>query len=236
MLTEDFPADHLHQRGIFWSWHQLYVNQSRIGDPWLCEGLTWVVDTTITKTHERSASLRSVVDWLPDNQQVPVLRENVLIRYSKTSPDYYELDFEITLTALVEGLQIGGSEDEKGYGGFSARLKMPKDAQFFSYEGKVIPQKTPVEAGGWVNIKGSFAKGENEQTGIVIMCDPLALKAFRGWILRSGNSMQNPAFPGREPLAIPKEEPLHFKNKLIVYHHDPDHDWIEKQYRTFVDQ
>ena len=25
VLTEDFPEDHPHHRGIFWAWHQLYV-------------------------------------------------------------------------------------------------------------------------------------------------------------------------------------------------------------------
>ena len=34
ILTEDFPADHLHHRGIFWAWHQLYTGDKRIGDGW----------------------------------------------------------------------------------------------------------------------------------------------------------------------------------------------------------
>lgn len=236
VLTEDFPSDHLHQRGIFWSWHQLYVDNERLGDPWECEGITWIVDTTMTETHNKSAVLQSVVNWLPEGWQTPVLREDVLISYSKTDPDHYELDFEITLTALVEGLQIGGSEDEKGYGGFSARLKIPDDIQFFSHEGEVTPQKTPVEAGGWVNVKGSFHADQNEPTGVVIMCDPDALKSFRGWILRRSNSMQNPAFPGRKPLAIPKSGPSHFRNKLIVYRKSPDRRWIEKRYKKFINQ
>ena len=34
LLTEDFPADHLHHRGIFWAWHQIWINGERIGDAW----------------------------------------------------------------------------------------------------------------------------------------------------------------------------------------------------------
>src|SRR5262245_20143036 len=33
-LTEDFPADHLHHRGIFWAWHQVLIGDKAIGDPW----------------------------------------------------------------------------------------------------------------------------------------------------------------------------------------------------------
>jgi hypothetical protein len=33
VLTEDFPADHLHHRGIFWAWHQVWLGDKRVGDP-----------------------------------------------------------------------------------------------------------------------------------------------------------------------------------------------------------
>jgi len=40
IITEDFPEDHLHHHGIFWSWHQLYADGKYIGDPWLSEDIT----------------------------------------------------------------------------------------------------------------------------------------------------------------------------------------------------
>ena len=35
-ITEDFPADHLHHRGVFWAWHQVLVNGKQLGDSWEC--------------------------------------------------------------------------------------------------------------------------------------------------------------------------------------------------------
>ena len=32
VLTEDFPSDHMHHRGIFWAWHQVWIGNQRIGD------------------------------------------------------------------------------------------------------------------------------------------------------------------------------------------------------------
>ena len=29
VLTEDFPKDHIHHRGIFWAWHQVRINGKR---------------------------------------------------------------------------------------------------------------------------------------------------------------------------------------------------------------
>ena len=55
VLTEEFPEDHFHHRGIFWSLHQLYVNNKRIADRWFCEGIKRVVDsiTTLELAHSR---------------------------------------------------------------------------------------------------------------------------------------------------------------------------------------
>src|SRR5689334_7263190 len=33
-ITEDFPADHPHPRGIFWAWHQVTIDGKAVGDPW----------------------------------------------------------------------------------------------------------------------------------------------------------------------------------------------------------
>ena len=34
VLTEDFPKDHPHHRGIFWAWHQLLIGDKHISDNW----------------------------------------------------------------------------------------------------------------------------------------------------------------------------------------------------------
>lgn len=43
VLTEDFPADHRHHRGIFWAWHQLWIGEKKIGDAWATEDFVWEV-------------------------------------------------------------------------------------------------------------------------------------------------------------------------------------------------
>ncbi|UGU18206.1 PmoA family protein [Sinomicrobium kalidii] len=216
-LSEDFPEDHLHHRGVFWTWHQLFIKGKRVADPWLCEGIQWKTDTVSTETDKNSATLKTVVYWLTGKEKnTAVIKENTLISYSRKD-DHYIMDFDITLTALVDDVEIGGSEDEKGYGGFSARLKTSGTITFFSEKGEVIPKNNPVKAGGWVHAIPDYDPDKKQQTGIVIMCDPRKLPSFRGWILRRSQSMQNAAFPGREPIAVPKEKPLKFRNRLVVY-------------------
>lgn len=242
ILTEDFPEDHLHHRGIFWTWHQLYVEDRRVADPWFCEGIEWAASALITNTSENEAFLEGVVYWLfsenpgQEHNSDTVLQELIKIRYSHKNARYYELDFDITLTPLMEEVKIGGSEDKKGYGGFSVRLKTPVELSFYGKEGAVHPEETPVEAGGWVDVKGSFTSDDAEQSGVIIMARPDEPESFQGWILRKKESMQNPAFPGREPLLLSKEKPLRFNNKLIVYRNSLSTAEIEKLFAAFLNE
>ncbi|MBD8490647.1 PmoA family protein [Echinicola sp. CAU 1574] len=216
VLTEDFPEDHFHHRGIFWTWHQLYVNGKRIADPWFCEGISWKVTNTNMNINDGVGELEAEVAWVSDSLgQSEVLRENVKITYERLEKGAYALTFEIKLNALVDNLELGGSEDQKGYGGFSPRVKLPEDIQFSSEGIKIEPQTLPVQAGPWMNLIGSF---DNHSTsGIVIMGEPQMLTHYQGWILRSAKSMQNMAFPGRNPIRIPKGEPLQFRNQIIIH-------------------
>ncbi|MGS2762599.1 DUF6807 family protein [Sinomicrobium sp. M5D2P9] len=232
IITEDFPEDHLHHRGIFWTWHQLFVRGKRVSDPWLCEGIRWKVDSTRTEVRKNSGILNTVVYWVTDSEEA-VIREKASISYTRKE-GYYLMDFDISLTALTDGVEIGGSEDDKGYGGFSARIKSSDGITFFSGQGEVVPQNTPVKTGGWVQAIPDYNTGKKEQTGIVLFCDPGNLPSFQGWILRKNESMQNAAFPGKNPIPIPREKPLKFRNRLIVHPGNLTTAEIQDIYRDFI--
>ena len=43
VLTEDFPKDHIHHRGIFWAWHQVRINGTTVQDQWVNRDSFWAV-------------------------------------------------------------------------------------------------------------------------------------------------------------------------------------------------
>lgn len=232
ILTEDFPEDHLHHHGIFWAWHQLYAHGKRIADPWLNEGIEWKIQKTGTEVDKNKAILKSEVIWVHKATSEAVIREDLQISFERIEENVFSLIFTINLTALVEGVAIGGSEDAKGYGGFSARLKLPENVKFSGAEGEVKPKNLPVQAGSWINISGYFDPTLFKTSGIVIMGEPESLPSFQGWILRRTDSMQNMAFPGKTPIKIEKGETLTFRNQILV-HRDLNRKEIESIYRKF---
>jgi len=217
IITEDFPADHPHHHGIFWAWHQLYIDKKRVADPWLNENIVWSVKATNTKIEDDRAVLTTMVNWIAKDIAKAVMAEKTTISFHRISDSVFSIDFRVELTALKNGIQLGGSEDVKGYGGFSARLKLPENVLFYSENGHVKPQNTAIKAGPWIDISSASDSYKNELTEVVLMGEPEKLPQYQGWILRAENSMQNMAFPGAVPITIKKGKTLHFRNRILVH-------------------
>ncbi|NHE58690.1 DUF6807 family protein [Cyclobacterium plantarum] len=234
VVTEDFPADHPHHRGIFWTWHQLWVRDQRAADPWVCENIIWEVKRVKTSIHPNgAANLEAKVLWKGTGPiKKNIVEETLIISYQRISSSAYKLVFDITLKPLVREVRLGGSEDPKGYGGFSPRIKLAENVGFYDENGAVVPQDLAVQAGPWINVTREKA----EDPGVVIMGEPDRLPSYQGWILRSENSMQNMAFPGREAMLLSNKSPyLRFKNQLLV-HQGLGNQEIVNQYRIFKNQ
>ncbi len=222
ILTEDSPSDHPHQRGIFWAWHQVWIGDQRIGDPWEIKHFKQSVEEVeFIKQGNGTALLNTEVNWLSDQwkkygSEVPYLKERTKIIVWPESGLVRRIDFEISLLALEEGLKLGGSEDEKGYGGFSVRMVLPDDVVFTGPEGEVQPQENAVQSPGFINISGSIEAGD-KPGGIVIVDHPDNPAYPQLWVLRDKNSMQNAAWPGRGPVALSTSKALVLKYSLLVY-------------------
>ncbi|MDD4108438.1 MAG: PmoA family protein [Prolixibacteraceae bacterium] len=221
IISEDFPADHLHHRGIFWAWHQLWIDGKRIGDTWALKNFEQKVTDTHFSNSGKAGVLRTEVDWKSDNwikdgQKVPFLKETSTITIHPEKRKYRRIDFEISLLALEKNLTIGGSEDEKGYSGFSVRVILPEDILFSGPSGVVEPKLTAVESTGYINISGSMGAG-GKKAGVVVLDHPENPGYPQPWILRSQKSMQNAAFPGNKVVEIPTDKPMVLKYSVLVY-------------------
>jgi hypothetical protein len=217
-LTEEFPPDHPYHRGIFWSWHQLYIDDKSLGDGWTNEGISQDVINVITRKSQEEAQIDLDVLWKSSTFQdgKPFLREHTTITVHEIEANIRKIDFEIVLRPLVKGFQIGGSPDEKGYGGFCARLKLSDDLIFTSENGPVKPRELQIKAGPWMDFSGRFGN-DKKVSGITILCNPSTPNYPEPWILRQKGSMQNSVFPGQKRLSIPMDQQVVLRYRIIVH-------------------
>ena len=244
ILTEDFPADHPHHRGIFWAWHQLYVGDKRIGDPWLlkdfhCE----VMDVKELEEKGNFKTIQAGVLWKSnrwvdkEGLEKELVREVTTIKVYPVKNNYRAIDIGISLLALEPNMRIGGSEDAKGYGGFSARIRTTDDMKFSNKTGNVVPDVLPVEAAPWMNFFGSIGK-DGAQAGISIFCHPDNPGYPHPWILRAKNSMQNAVYPypGKEAVSLSNVNPTVLNYRLVVHMGDPGSLDMEGIYADYVER
>ncbi|MEM7381073.1 MAG: DUF6807 family protein [Bacteroidota bacterium] len=225
-LTEDFPEDHLHHRGLFWAWHQVYIGDKRVGDSWDCRDFIWEVlppGSHVFPDGKLEIQLRTrwkSTLWTDDKGALkPFVLEDTRIQVFPQTENYRIIDLETSLLAKEENVKIGGSEDAKGYGGFSLRTKLPENISFSSGGSPIIPKVEAVEAQPWMKIEGSLTNN-GSKAGIVMLSYQPKTGETEKWILRKEKSMQNIPFPGREAVAISNSEPSYLKYRLIIYKGD----------------
>lgn len=222
VLTEDYPEDHLHHRGIFWAWHQNYAGEKQVGDAWALENFSWEVSVATAERFADSCRLHTEVYWKSplwlngQGQEKAFVQEKTDITIHKTQKNYRVIDYHIRLWALENEVQIGGSEDEKGYSGFSWRIRLPENVAFSGAQGQVIPQTLALRAGPWIRMSGNL-DGQAGEEGVVVIDHPDNPGYPQPWILRSSRSMQNAAYPGRERIVIGRNEPLQLRYRMVIY-------------------
>ena len=227
MLTEDFPKDHRHHRGVFWAWHYLAVGDQQIGDPWTCKDIEW--DVTEVKTSPTpggtALQLQAEVLWKSPKwtdakgNAKPLVAETTRITVHSAAENYREIDFEISLLAKEENVRLAGAQDDKGYGGFCVRVPLPDTLRFTGKNGNLTPMRTAIPAGPWLDFSAPFTE-DAPVNGVSVLQHPKNPGFPEPWILRSETSMQNAMYPGREPITLSTKEPLTLRYRLIVHRGD----------------
>jgi hypothetical protein len=244
ILTEDFPPDHPHHRGVFWAWHQVWLGDRKLGDNWATQDFFWdVYDTGILTIDSQSRALQLHVYWksphLTDanGKQQPFVKETTTIRIHRAENDIRKIDFQIELLALKDDMRLGGSEDAKGYGGLTTRIPLPDGLEFTGTNGPVEPTNLSVEAGPWLDLSGNLG-GNGRISGLAILCHKSSPGYPQRWILRRKGSAQNPVYPGRHPVPLSHEEPLILRYRLIIHRgdvNDVNLDKLQAEYNKLLD-
>ena len=221
ILTEDFPKDHVHHRGIFWAWHRVRINGADVQDQWVNRDSFWTVQEARTESDAGSAALALRVVWESPQftdargRRRPFVEERSVTRVHRAEGAIRKIDFHQRLTALVDGVEIGGSDDAKGYGGFSYRIVMPSDIRFTGKQGVVTPIENAVGSSPWMDVSGSY--GKSGKSGLTVLTHPSSSGFPQPWILRARASMQNAVYPGRQPVAIPRDRPVILRYRLVLH-------------------
>lgn len=224
-LTDDYPKDHAHHRGVNWAWATLEW-RGEMRDMFAVRG-AWARPVDCQARIENGAAIieeESVWKW---DDKEPIANERVRICVQPATDAGRFIDFDIALHAVVDGLRFCGRIEE-GYSGFNARMAPAKGQQIRLH---VDPADAKPRR-AWADYSAAFS-GANGTAGLSILQsanNPLYPSEWRQY--PSLNFFQ-PAFPGGAPINLPKDPPIVLHYRLWIHRDAPDEETLARQWDAY---
>jgi hypothetical protein len=202
VVTDDFPKDHYHHRGLFWAWPHVDTPSGKY-DLWMLKG----VEPRFVKWLEQKPGLLRVENgWFAGDKQI--VRETVALHVDKDRI----IHVEITLEALGQPVTLTGSlEEGKGYGGLSVRFAPRQDTVIRTNNG-VAAKDEDLVPHTWAELEGTY---QGHRAVLRITPDPANPGEPNPWCLRAYGFI-GASYPARTPRVIDPGRPLRLSYRVSV--------------------
>jgi hypothetical protein len=228
-VTDDFPEDHYHHRGLSWMWPRVFVDGEEY-DLWALRGIEQVFDEWLMRDAGSGCAVLGVKNhWEMMEDGRNVVDEWVWMRAYPADAYGRAIDVRITLEAN-EPVEISGREtDDKGYGGFSLRYAPRDSTVIVSPEGR--EEDSDHRRYPWADESGLF-RGSPDRSGIAIFQHPGHPDFPAQWTLRHYGFI-GVAWPSLKRVELAPGEPLTLRYRLWVHRGGAGRGRVAEAYEIF---
>jgi hypothetical protein len=217
-LTDDFPKDHYHHRGVSWMWPRMKVagrGAERDIDLWAVKGIRQHFVKWLERRADAAAATVAVENsWVIDGP--PVAKETVRLTAHKAGAAGRAIDVELRFEALSGPIEIRG-EITKGYGGLCFRFAPREDTVITTPAGKQDKDSDHLKF-PWADLSARFA-GRTEMSGAAVFIHPANPAAPNEWTLRHYGFL-GPCWPGMETVTLEPGKPVTLRYRLWIHRGD----------------
>lgn len=209
-LTDDFPRDHYHHRGLFWAWPQVVIEGTR-RDGWLLRGLSAKHEEWTEKAIEPKVVRIGVVNGWYTSDGKRVLRERV--RAWTFAAEGMARAMDLTLTFEAEGAPLsieGSAERGKSYGGLCIRFAPRTGTKITTSEGVVKDQDLVKHA--WAEMEAVF---NGKKAALRVDGDARNPGHPSEWCLREYGFI-GASYPGHPALTLEPGKPLTLRYRVML--------------------
>ena len=210
MLTDDYPKDHPHHRGLGWSW-PVTRWKDEVRDIWAVVGV-WARPVAIARKEAGPVfallEAENVWKW---SDTTNIVKEEVRLQVFHAMAGQRWIEITVRLTGLVDGVAIGG-RPHGGYGGFGLRAQPAKERVItrFTDPAGTEPRRA------WLDYSGLFGAAA-APAGLAIFehpenpLYPSELKEYPelNYVM--------PAFPGEREVPLPPGQPLVLRHLVWIH-------------------
>jgi type 1 glutamine amidotransferase len=209
-VTDDFPKDHYHHRGVSWIWPVVRVD-GKSYDLWAIKGIAARFEKWIRKDVSGGQAVLAFQEgWYVGDRKV--VEDTVEIVAHPAAGGRRDLDFRLEFRPVVKNVEIAGTtEGQKGYGGFNIRFA-PRTGTTIGTQTQADAPDSDLQPLPWAELTGEF---ESVRTSTRITIDPANPASPNGWCLRHYGFL-GVNFPGMQPYRLDAHAPLVLKYRVTL--------------------
>ncbi len=226
-LTEDYPADHYHHRGVFTAWPDVRVGD-RTMDVWLARDARPHVERwELLRLDDEQVMLRFHTFWsFDETPDMPQVRETLELKVFAAEDGARAMDVSMHYTNSSDEVVSfhGAPEANKGYGGLNIRPDATRQPLTFTTAMGVLDEDSLHIETPWVDVSYPVSAEEPEgaQSGVAIFQHP-ENPGFPhpGWILRHYGFL-GVSWPHTESHDLAPGESFALQYRILTHQGDAD--------------
>jgi hypothetical protein len=243
VLTQDFPIDHRHHRGVFWTWPESTYDGQRM-DVWLLDGVRpHTVSVDRNEALDGEAVIAVTNAWRYDDApEKSIVQEEVIITVHPASEITRAIDFDLTFTNVSDKeVVIRGSKAEdktevtKGYGGFCFRPDATRKPMQFTYKGGIQEEDVLSLETPWCDVSFPTERRGDTLSGAAIFQHPgNPGYPHEGWILRNYGFL-GASWPHTVAHVMAPGDSFQLRYRLLVHKGDASEAGVAQAFETYVE-
>jgi len=228
VLTDDFPDDHHHHRGLFWAWPHVTI-AGRNHDLWALSGIEQRFERWLARDTGPGGALLGVENgWYAGNRRV--MGERLWFTILPRTDNARAVDLDATWTPGPDPVTLAGAEG-KSYGGLTLRFAPRRNTVITTPLGSdtndLYITRLP-----WTDLSGSFAESANP-SGVALFVAPDHPGYPPTWLTRHYGVLCL-GWPGVEPQTFQPAEPIRARYRAWVHRGRPDPQQLAAAYGAYT--
>jgi hypothetical protein len=233
-MTQDFPFDHRHHRGVFWGWPLTRIGD-KPADIWACEGIYQRHEKWVEKAAGADKAVISVQNFwsYADAPETPVGREEVSYTVHPSDENGRAIDCHFIFTNITEkDVTFLGAKD-KGYGGFNYRPDALRAPQAFTTIDGLCKEDALSYPTPWADCS-SMSQKDGKASGAAMFQHPSNPGyPFPGWIFRHYGFL-GACWPHEQEHVVKPGESIVLKYRLYVHRGDAESGKVAEAFAKYT--
>jgi len=228
VLTDDFPKDHYHHRGLFWAWPHV-KRGSKEYDLWMLKGVEQRFERWLARETGQVAFLKIENGWYVGSTKI--MEERFSLRVHPVQDNARSIDVELTLILLKEPITLAGAEG-KSYGGLTLRFAPRTNTVITTPLGNGT-EDLPMTRLPWADLSADF--GARQPSGAAIFVAPDHPDFPPMWLTRHYGVLCL-GWPGVEAKTLPSGKPVVLRYRVWIHRGAADLERLKSAFDTYREQ